>query len=256
MSIVFNVLSSAWHAVLFLIIVLLPCVLFITLLQCSTDYLRKRIVSVMSINFFIYSTAPGVVIHECGHLVFCLLFLHDVRHVSFFSPSEDGTLGYVSYQYNPQNIYQRIGLFFTGTGPIWFGLLVLFFLSKLLLPGTVFEPGLSDWGMVRELFNCIFSISFWCSFKHWIWFYLSLSIALHINLSAPDIASAWQGLITIILTVFILFILLGWIAPFRQFVSEMVFNYVRWMSPVFFIIIMVSAISFLIGTICSFLGDA
>lgn len=251
MSIINYLLSSFGHALLFLAIVLIPFVFVIAGCQFCSSFLRTRITRVLPHNFFIYATAPGVAVHECGHLFFCLVFLHKVRKVVLFSPSEDGTLGYVSHQYTPGNLYQKIGLFFIGTGPVWFGFLVLFLISRLFLPASIFDPGISETARIRLFFSSFFSLSFWGGFLHWIWFYLAVCIAAHINLSPPDIRGAWLGFVTMIAFVILLFLFFGWIGSFHRSAPGFGALIVRQMSPVFCILFIVSAVSLLIGSVCS-----
>ena len=247
--------TSIFHAVLFLAIVLLPCFFLIAISQMCSSFLRNRITCIMPLKAFIYATAPGVVVHECGHLVFCLLFGHGIKDVALFSPRADGTLGYVSHQYQPDNLFQRIGLFFIGTGPVWFGFFMLYLISRLFLPGAIFEGDISEAARIRLFFSHFCTPAFWFSFRHLLWFYLALVITAHINLSPPDIQGAWQGAVSIILLFLVFFLLFGWSSNVRQNSTDFVWFLVGRMSPVFCIMFIVSIVSFLTGSVCSIFGS-
>ncbi|USS84812.1 hypothetical protein M3M35_05765 [Fructilactobacillus myrtifloralis] len=80
----------------------------------------------------------GVIIHELGHLLFALVFLH---HISSFkllnlSGNRDGSLGSVASSYNPRNWYQAVGNFFIGLAPMFSGIFVLGWLVKVLCHPT------------------------------------------------------------------------------------------------------------------------
>ena len=254
MNIIQYIFTCILHAVMFLGIVLLPCLCVIAVSQICSSFLRNRITRIIPLKTFIYLTAPGVIVHECGHLVFCLIFGHKVKDVSLFSPRADGTLGYVAYQYQQNNLYQRIGLFFIGTGPVWFGFLVLFLISWLFLPNSIFEGGISETARIKLFFSSFFSLAFWLDFRRWIWFYLALVITAHINLSEPDIRGAWQGAVTLVLLVLIFFLLFGWIRTIKMNSINVGLFLLSKMSPVFCIMFIVSILSFLTGMVCSLLG--
>ena len=159
-----------WQTILFLLIGVLPWIAVALVMQLLSNSIRKSLAKIFGIQGYIYLTAPGVMIHEIGHAIFCLIFRHKIVEMKLFSPEEDGTLGYVNHSYNPNSFYQRIGNFFIGTGPIWFGVAVLCLISWLLLPN---EMQISDF----------FSLNFWRRWQSYIWLYLALTIASHITLS-------------------------------------------------------------------------
>lgn len=168
----------------------------------------------------------GTPIHELGHAIFCILFRHKIVEMKLFSPnSEDGTIGYVNHAYNPRSTFQRIGNFFIGVGPIIFGAFVLYALLYFLVPNytSVFNSIESqaqslvasvqgkDVGVFASLWNSttnaitqLFDSSNFGNYKFWIFLYLSMCIASHMQLSPPDIKGAWSGLISLVIFVIIL----------------------------------------------------
>jgi len=196
-------------AVVFLAVLILPGMLAAWGMNCISNSIRRRL-HFLGDRTFLYLTAPGVAVHELSHAVFCLIFGHKIIKMNLFSPEEDGTLGYVRHQYNSHNLYQRIGNFFIGTGPIWGGLLLLYLSSRLLLPEDVFLPerDLSD--NLSAFLKVFFTLGSWRSVSFYIWLYVSLTISAHITLSYADIKGAKDGFVFLSGIVILSYLLFGW----------------------------------------------
>ena len=230
--------QAFWHTILFLLIGVLPWIAVALVMQLLSNSIRKSLAKIFGIQGYIYLTAPGVMIHEIGHAVFCLIFRHKIVEMKLFSPEEDGTLGYVNHSYNPNSFYQRIGNFFIGTGPIWFGVAVLCLISWLLLPD---EMQISDF----------FSLNFWGRWQSYIWLYLALTISSHITLSPPDLAGSVDGGIAIMATALMGFLLLGWCGDWENEIIEFLKDvFLSSLSIFSFIIILL----FIFSVICKVLS--
>lgn len=227
-----------WQTILFLLIGVLPWIAVALVMQLLSNSIRKSLAKIFGIQGYIYLTAPGVMIHEIGHAIFCLIFRHKIVEMKLFSPEEDGTLGYVNHSYNPNSFYQRIGNFFIGTGPIWFGVAVLSLISWLLLPN---EMQISNF----------FSLNFWGRWQSYIWLYLALTISSHITLSPPDFAGSVDGGIAIMATALMGFLLLGWCGDWENEIIEFLKNvFLSSLSIFSFIIILL----FIFSVICKVLS--
>ena len=230
--------QAFWHTILFLLIGVLPWLAVAFVMQLLSNSIRKSLAKIFGIQGYIYLTAPGVMIHEIGHAVFCLIFRHKILEMKLFSPEEDGSLGYVNHSYNPNSFYQRIGNFFIGTGPIWFGVAVLCLISWLLLQN---EMQISDF----------FSLNFWRRWQSYIWLYLALTISSHITLSPPDLAGSVDGGIAIMATALMGFLLLGWCGDWENEIIEFLKNvFLSSLSIFSFIIILL----FIFSVICKVLS--
>lgn len=163
----------------------------------------------------------GTPVHELGHALFCLIFRHKILEMKLFSPnSTDGTIGYVNHSYDKTSIYQRIGNFFIGVGPIIFGAVMLYAALYYLLPNAKeVMAGIDAQSKVmahanQSSFGAIFdslkgtasatldSLFTWSNFSHllfWVFLYVAVCISSHMELSPPDIKGALSGLITILL---------------------------------------------------------
>lgn len=155
----------------------------------------------------------GTPIHESGHLLMCYLFNHRVSEFKLFSlRPREGVLGYVSHSWNSKSLYQNIGNFFIGMGPIFSGTAALILGMYLLLPDSfaTFSNYLNlDLGqpepyvltkiftLTAQLFESIFSIENLFSLNFWIYFALAIAISSHMALSKEDLKGAGRGLVTI-----------------------------------------------------------
>ncbi len=228
----------------------------------------------------------GTPIHEIGHAIFCILFRHKILEIKLYNPDpKDGTLGYVAHAYKTTSTYQKIGNFFIGIGPILFGSLVLYAVLYYLMPdfqvlfSSINQQGSSiagdihlgnvtgSWLAIKNIslniLGAIFSVENFSNWRFWIFLYLSVCIASHMELSPPDIAGAKSGLITIIL--FLLFYnliimiveLLGWHTIFGEFwfyikldtYSSAINRFLGILGALFTYSVIISALNFIISYI-------
>ena len=162
----------------------------------------------------------GTPIHELSHALFCIIFNHKINDIKLFTTKSD-TIGYVLHSYDSRSWYQQIGNFFIGVGPIIMGTLIVYFLFLLLAPElkenifsvkidydksagilNIIYSGISNiFTSILNIFsNIIKNIIVSQSYKNigfWIFIYLSISIASHMELSPADISHAWKGMLVI-----------------------------------------------------------
>ena len=238
--------QTLWNTALFLFIGILPWLAVAFIMQLLSNSIRKSLAKIVGIQGYIYLTCPGVMIHEIGHAVFCLIFRHKIVEMKLFSPDEDGTLGYVNHSYNPKSFYQRIGNFFIGTGPIWFGITVLWFISLLLLPECM-----QVHNSVGSVIGNFFSMNFWGRWETYIWLYLALTVASHITLSPPDLAGSTDGGMAILTTALLGFLFLGWCGEWESKIIEFLKSaFLSSLSIFSFVIILL----FIFSIICKMLS--
>ena len=155
----------------------------------------------------------GTPIHELGHLLMCYLFRHKVGKSKLLDlKAADGVLGYVNHEWDRKSLYQSIGNFFIGMGPIFSGTSALILGMYIFLPDSsatfanylTFNPGTSEPYLFTkililtvELFKSIFSVENLNSARFWIYFALAIGISSHIALSREDLKGAGRGLVTI-----------------------------------------------------------
>lgn len=175
----------------------------------------------------------GTPIHEMGHLIQCFIWGHRVTKVKLLQlNSSNGILGFVEHQYNRNSIYQQVGNFFIGLGPIFSGIGSLVLGMYLCVPQSfkTFQEQLHQHGSLEELnFNVLKSVggSIFAICKSlftfenfinplfWIFLAISISISSHIALSKADIQGSSKGLMMI----FIILVLFNLTAGFLHFDS-------------------------------------
>ncbi len=175
----------------------------------------------------------GTPIHELGHALFCIIFLHRIVDIKFFKPDPvTGTLGYVSHTWNKGNPWAVLGNFFIGIGPVLLGCAVLFATFYFLIPHSsqvwdaiIFKVGEigesqsfgSFWTVFQSsslsLVKIIFTLSNLATWQFWVFVYLSICVASNIRLSLSDIKGSLSGLGCIVL-IFLLINFLGLITGF------------------------------------------
>ncbi|USS93476.1 hypothetical protein M8332_00995 [Fructilactobacillus ixorae] len=103
-----------------------------------TAHLARRVQRTLVTNFSEHAQywvgGLGVIIHELGHLLLALVFMHHISSLNLLnlSGNRDGSLGSVASSYNPRNWYQAVGNFFIGLAPMFSGIFVLGWLVKVL----------------------------------------------------------------------------------------------------------------------------
>lgn len=167
----------------------------------------------------------GTPVHELGHAFFCLLFGHKIKSVKLFTPnSKDGTLGSVEHSFNKKNLYHRIGGFFIGAGPVMFGSLVILALLHFLMPqgkqiiatlqSDSFALHQADAGIpayLRMVFEglwtvgaSMFSAENFNKWQFWLFLYLTMAIATHMELSPADLKEMAIGFLFIFLVMYVI----------------------------------------------------
>ena len=199
-------------------------ILFGFILYVLSSLTRRIFAKTLGSKMEVYLTGwIGTPIHELSHALFCLIFRHKINDIKLFNTKSD-TIGYVLHSYDSRSWYQQIGNFFIGVGPIIIGTLIVYLLFILLAPelkSNIFKmPHVQYKQMfnseilsvlyysVSNIFvytynifiNIIKNVITYSSFKSitfWIFLYLSISIASHMELSPADLSHAWKGMIVI-----------------------------------------------------------
>jgi len=161
----------------------------------------------------------GTPIHELGHALFCVIFMHKIVEIEFFKPDPlTGTLGYVYHKWNRSNPWQVLGNFFIAIGPVILGCFVLFAIFYLLIPNSSLawdsilvkvseiNNSYSIWSYLEVLkasgftmVRLIFTFTNLTSWRFWVFCYLSICVASNIRLSLLDIKGSLSGFGCVIL---------------------------------------------------------
>ena len=189
------------------------------------NMLFYRMLGGSAYGFCVATGFLGTPVHELGHAFFCLIFFHKIKEIRLFRPNkQDGVLGYVSHSYSKRNVYQQIGNFFIGIGPILFGSAVLFLLMYLLIPSTfesVFSSARSAtldsfFAELWETVKTIFSGENLGDYKWWIFIVLASLITIHMTLSPADVKGSLVGTLYILILLLIVNVALYFLFPSFQ----------------------------------------
>ena len=176
----------------------------------------------------------GCSIHELSHAFFALIFGHKIREIALFEPNSNGeSLGHVSHSFNKRSIYQKIGNFFIGIGPLLAGGIVLFLITLILYRITITDifrfqistAIFSERVVVSQFFKALWSgliafrIVVFEGFVHSWWksvlfCYVLYSTGSSMTLSKSDVKGALSGFLWLILLVLIFNLLTLWISNF------------------------------------------
>lgn len=167
---------------------------------------------------YYYFVAPGVVCHETGHALGCILTGTKIVKFVPFHPTRDGTLGYVSHIEPESGILGGIALFLISTGPVWFGCAAILAMSFLvggmgILPdmhafvpaGAAAHSGEYVAGVFLAALQMLRNAAcVWNWHSPWIalYVYATFCIASEITLSGSDMKGMWKGLVLIVLALF------------------------------------------------------
>lgn len=189
---------------------------------------------------YYYLVAPGVMFHELGHALGCVITLTRISKMVLFHPQGD-TLGYV--QHVQPTRFVALREFVIATGPVWLGCTLIGLLGWLL-NGSGFLPDYAaafpngEEGLVSYvtttvvsalgMFKALFAAWNWTSPLHLFLLYLLFCITSEITLSPPDISGMWGGIIGLVVGVpaFNLVPGLSWVAG----------ETVRALAPVMFVV--------------------
>ncbi|HDR4460708.1 hypothetical protein ACTFRD_02985 [Bacillus cereus group sp. MYBK249-1] len=176
---------------------------------------------------FLLTAWIGVPIHELGHAIMCVLFRHKIVATQFFpTDTSQGALGYIQHQYNQKSVYQRIGNFFIGIGPIISGITALILLMRYFVPesyflfNTTLEKTIASTSINVEmiqnmllstfvLLKSLFTIGNLLNPSFWLFLFIAICISAHIALSKPDIKGSIDGVIVMFIVLFLFNIIAG-----------------------------------------------
>ncbi len=208
-----------------LLVILGPGLLFGLIMNFVSKIIERKASGLLGIKLYLLLFGwLGTMVHESGHALFCLIFRHKINEIKFFSPDlNSGTLGYVNHSYNPKSIYQTIGNFFIGIGPIILGVLVIY-LATYILFGHLIElapvqninsdtpAAITE--QMSFIFKQIFTWSNLSSWRFYIFIYICFTVGGSINLSPADLHGASKGFFAIILSLLVFNLATSWLGNF------------------------------------------
>lgn len=254
-------LATAMH----LAILLAPLLILGLIMHVISQQIEKRTVGIIGMHGYLYLFGwIGTAVHELGHLIFALLFGHHVSNVKLFSfNASNPEMGYVKHTFNKKNIYQNLGNFFIGIGPILLGGSALFIIGYFLIDLNVnsvtnnnlkfINSSITEsiknvfFSLYDALMNLIKTITQSASgrtgnetvwWKYLLFFYLLFAIGSAISLSKSDIKGSFSGLLLFVALILIFNLTTLWMGDFATTIFTSISNVVSG----FYLILMVSII--------------
>ena len=262
------ILSYLWTATLASLIqigiFLVPGLVLAFILNIESGFVERRALLSMGRGWYLGLFGwLGTIVHELGHAIFCIVFGHKITAMKLFDPDpKTGTLGYVEHSYNSANVYQQVGNFFIGIGPILLGTAIIYFLSYLLLGLNPFNLAVNfniasshiySWDALMQIFQVLWTSSVsllrevfsWHNLAAWqfyVFIYLAFAIGSSITLSPPDIKGALKGFIIILILIFIFNLATVWAGDFTSNMVTGIAGYGALFYTVVFLIMLLNVV--------------
>ena len=214
----------------------------------------------------------GTPIHELGHAVFCLIFMHKIIEIEFFKPDPiTGTLGYVSHKWNRSNPWQVLGNFFIGVGPVVLGCIVLLAIFYFLIPSSsqvwdAISTKVSEINQSHSIggyftilgasaldtTRLVFTVANLASWRFWVFCYVSICVASNIRLSLSDMKGALSGFGCVVLP----FLLINFLGLITGFGIEKFFSFIASSLGMVYSLLILALVMVLLGFILTYLVSA
>jgi hypothetical protein len=258
-----------------LFLLLGPSLILGLLMHYISRLVEHAVVNLVGMKAYMYGLKIiGTPVHEMGHVVFSLIFGHHITEVQLFKPDPNtGLLGYVNRTYDPDNVYQRIGNFFIGIGPIILGSLFIYLsawgLMRTEVFGTLdtFQMSPQSFGTAQafgamlnnitaialEIFSQLFRFENLKTWQFWVFLYILVSVGTSIRLSPVDIRNAGSGFFTLVGLIFVFNLVTVWMGSFvTQVIENLSQNFSFFYGLLFFTLFLNFALGLLflaLGTI-------
>ncbi|HRN41866.1 MAG TPA: hypothetical protein PK649_07300 [Vicingus sp.] len=218
-----------------LAILLAPILLLGLIMHLISQQIEKLTVGIIGMHGYLYLFGwIGTAVHELGHLIFALIFGHHISNVKLFSfNASNPEMGYVKHTFNKKNIYQNLGNFFIGIGPILLGGSALFIIGYFLLDinfNSITNNNLklinssvsesiknvfySFYDALMRLIKSILHNNETVWWKYLLFFYLLFAIGSSISLSKSDIKGSFSGLLLFIALILLFNLTTLWLGDF------------------------------------------
>ncbi len=191
----------------------------------------------------------GTPVHEMGHLIFGLLFAFKIDKVCLYrtmkqAKSHGGTLGFVKMHHKQKSLFQRfqtdLGQFFIGIGPLIFGPVFLYLMSRLL-PESIRTIPLLLKENPSQAFQGLRLLHFQDTVFLLFFIYIAIGVSINMELSAADFKMAKKGFLILEVIFLIISIICYFLGLNSQMMIQNIFRYVLALSC--------------IGTFCGLLAN-
>lgn len=221
------------------LILSLEILFVLSLLASIFSFLGKKntfyIYNCFGMNGLVITGLIGTVVHEFSHMLFCLIFRHEIVEFSLFRPYKsrfDGVMGYVNHSCDRSSPYQMVGNFFIGIAPIIVGTGCMILFMRILLPEefkATYQTFNQNMAYISNINSIGDSLNIYINIviaiihnlnpfighswpRYIVFIYIMYSITSHMDLSKEDIINSRAGLLVFIILTYLInliFIVLG-----------------------------------------------
>ena len=252
------------------ILLFLPIVLSCIVIEILSGFANRRFARRFGWCGVLPWALVGTPVHELSHAVVALLTGHRIQELVLFRPNLfTGELGHIKHSWNERNPFHKyIGNPLIAIAPFFGGSLILFLLTKLLMPqliGGDTLPILStnilgDVSQFKTFLNTIlertaimlkifFNWRNLLSIKFYIYVIFALGISLHLSPSRQDFVHFWSYISGLLFIIF----LLNLIFPnFVGFLELHCFSYLLKLHPLLSLAAFLSLVTALISLVFFF----
>ena len=234
-----------------------PLLILVLLLNLSAILTARLSVRFWGRNIFLYGFGwLGCSVHELSHAFFALIFGHKIKEITLFKPNGDGvSLGHVSHSYNKKSIYQKIGNFFIGIGPLLAAGIVLFLVILILYRSDLTKiysfpistQIFTDKQVLKAFIGALYAGLLSCRnlivgganlnvWKFVLLIYLLYSAGSSMTLSQSDVKGAISGFIWVVVFVLLFNLLTIWAGDFALHLLNKMVPYI---AAFYFLLILV-----------------
>lgn len=254
-------LSAALGTIAQIFLLLGPGLLLVALASLLSFFVATRAAGVLGEWLYLALFGRiGTPVHELGHAMFNVIFGHQIVEFQPFKVDRaNGSYGQVLFRFNRRSLYQRIGLFFVGIGPILFGTLIIYLAALLLLPGEINQTirsmsadsqtfgsldgfsALSNSILVASanIVAILFNPENISSWRFWLFVYIAIAVGSSIRLSSSDIVGARAGFAALVALLFVLNLATLWSGDIVfQAVASISRFYVFFYAIIIFVIVL------------------
>ncbi len=216
-----NALSSTFKTILLFLPIIASCIV----IEILSGFANRRFAGRFGWCGIFPFTLIGTPIHELSHAIIALLTGHRIQELVLFRPNIfTGELGHIKHSWNERNPFHKyIGNPLIAIAPFFGGSLVLFLLTKLLMPQLIEGnalPVLSvdifwDFSQFKVYINTIllrtgtmmkifFNWRNLISIRFYIYVIFAFGISLHLTPSRQDFAHFWSSFLGLLFIIFLL----------------------------------------------------
>ncbi len=218
---ILNALSNTFKTTLLFLPIIVSCIV----IEMLSGFANRRFGRRFGWCGVLPLAIIGTPIHELSHAIIAILTGHRIQELALFRPNFlTGELGHIKHSWNERNPIQKyIGNPLIAIAPFFGGSLVLFLLTKLLMPQLIqgntlpilSTDILKDYSQFKTYLNTLlirtafmlkifFNWRNLLSIRFYIYVIFAFGVSLHLTPSRQDFVHFWSSLFGLFFIIFLL----------------------------------------------------